>query len=64
MAGADRMVLSWDGGRTYPLRHGRDKPLSAGPPNQPAAVFVYDPAAGTGRALVCDFDLKKAAAGS
>ena len=62
VAGADRMVLSWDGGRTYPLRHGRDKPLSAGPPNQPAAVFVYDPAAGTGRALVCDFDLKKAAA--
>jgi hypothetical protein len=56
------MVLSWDGGRTYPLRHRREKPLSADPPNQPATVFVYDPATGTGRATICDFDVKKAKA--
>ena len=38
----------------------RSGPLSAEPPDQPATVFVYDPAAGTGRALVCDFDTGKA----
>ena len=62
VAGNGQMVLSWDGGRSYPARRGRVRPLSADPPDQPATVFVYDPDAGTGQTLVCDFDIGKARA--
>lgn len=60
IAGDGRMILSGDGGRTYPRRPGHTRPLTAGPPPQPAAVHVYNPQAGTGRLLAADFDIKKA----
>ena len=62
VAGTDRMVVSWDGGRSYRVGGRQERDLAADPPDQPATVFVYDPATGTGRALVCDFDTGKARA--
>jgi hypothetical protein len=62
LSGTGRIVVSWDGGRSYPLRAGRDRPLPDSPPDQPATVFVYDPGTATGRTTVCDFDIKKAEA--
>jgi len=59
LAGAPRMRVSRDGGRTYPRRH--EQPLPPGSPGQPATIPVYDPATGTGRLLAADFDVSRAA---
>ncbi len=58
LAGAPRMRVSRDGGRTYTRRH--EQALSADNPRQPATVPVYDADAGTGRLLVADFDTTRA----
>jgi len=60
LAGAARMRVSRDGGRTYPRRG--EQPLAARPPSQPATVPVYDEDRGTGRMLACDFDVARARA--
>lgn len=54
IAGTPHVRISKDGGRTYPARHAR--PLPADPPQQPAAVPVYDPGSGMGRILALDLD--------
>lgn len=58
LAGAPRMRVSRDGGRTYPRRH--EQPLAARNPGQPATVPVYDAMAATGRLLAGDFDTSRA----
>ncbi len=59
LAGAPRMRVSRDGGRTYPRRH--EQVLAARNPGQPVTVPVYDAMAGTGRLLAADFDTSRAA---
>lgn len=55
LAGAARVRVSRDGGRTYPARH--EGPLPpGGPPRLPCTVPVFDAAAGTGRMLALDLD--------
>ena len=58
LAGAPRMRVSRDGGRTYPRRH--EQALAARNPGQPVTVPVYDATAGTGRLLAADFDTSRA----
>jgi hypothetical protein len=58
LAGAPRMRVSRDGGRTYPRRH--EQPLATRNPGQPVTVPVYDAMAATGRLLAADFDTSRA----
>ena len=60
LAGAPRMRVSRDGGRTYPRRY--EQALAAGNPGQPVTVPVYDAAAETGRLIAGDFDTGRARA--
>jgi hypothetical protein len=59
LAGTPHVRISRDGGRTYPARFAR--PLPAEPPGQPCTIPVFHPASGTGRMLVLDLDVSRAA---
>ena len=56
IAGAGRMRVSKDGGRTYPRRYERS--ITSEPPNQPAAVLIYD-RSGAARTFSVDLDASK-----
>jgi hypothetical protein len=59
LAGTPHVRISRDGGRTYPARYAR--PLPAEPPGQPCTIPVFHPGSGTGRMLVLDLDVSRAA---
>ncbi len=58
LAGAPRVRVSWDRARTY--RKGRFGSIARHDPAHPVTVPVYDTAAGTGRLIAADLDIKRA----
>jgi hypothetical protein len=58
LAGAPRVRVSWDRAKTY--RKGRYGSIARHDPAHPVTVPVYDAAAGTGRMIAADLDIKRA----
>lgn len=58
LAGAPRVRVSWDRAKTY--RKGRYGSIARHDPAHPVTIPVYDTAAGTGRMIAADLDIKRA----
>ena len=59
LAGAPRVRVSWDRAKTYP--RGRFGSIARHDPAHPVTIPLYDAAAGTGRGIFVDLDIKRAA---